>query len=192
MPVGALGFVGLLPACGRAVITKCIVGSGIDFGQDYLAVAANLSLAEAGGETGLQVAANLFGIEDMSLAEVGARIQLRDAPLNPVTIDTYLHVVAGNWSAKAGFMDGEQIDRQMDVLNTAFATSEIQFVLKNIDITISDVWTANDLVKARYMDNWLRKGDYKTLNIFFVNELDGGAGLGVGLPSIRRFPFLRY
>lgn len=66
------------------------------------------------------------------------------------------------------------LTQQLAVINSHFAPHGISFVLKGTDKTVNSVW-ANDNGELA-MKKALRKGDYKTLNIYFQKSLGGALG----------------
>jgi len=96
-------------------------------------------------------------------------------PFGPLVIETYFHVI---YSGNSGNLSDSKVAAQMDVLNAAFAGSEVSFVLQEITRTENASWytmgygsQAEAAAKA-----FLRRGDAATLNIYSANP--GGGLLG--------------
>lgn len=76
-------------------------------------------------------------------------------------------------------------DAQMAALNKAYKPYKFQFTLKGLDYTVNNTW-ANDSINAAYTGlTWetaykkkLRKGTYRTLNIYLLSDLNGLLGIG--------------
>lgn len=90
-----------------------------------------------------------------------------------LVIDTYFHVVAASTALTDGYVTQAMLDDQLEKLNTDFAPHRISFVLKGTDRTINSGWSTdgNELAMKRA----LRQGDYKTLNIYFLKQLQADA-----------------
>jgi len=88
-----------------------------------------------------------------------------------IVVDTWFHVLRSGNTTLQGNVPDEQIQAQFDVLNADFASTGVSFVLKGITRTTNNNYF-ND--RDEYaMKASLRKGDYKTLNIYLQN-LSGG------------------
>ncbi|KAK0126816.1 hypothetical protein ONS95_008395 [Cadophora gregata] len=92
--------------------------------------------------------------------------------LGDITVKTWIHVVAVNETLDGGWIPDDQLAAQMDVLNENYAPNHIQFVLEGITRTVNPHWATgvNDDTELQ-MKSALRKGDYKTLNIYFQQSL---------------------
>ncbi|KAH8592158.1 extracellular metalloprotease [Bisporella sp. PMI_857] len=91
-----------------------------------------------------------------------------------ITIDTYFHVVARSKSLSGGYVPPEQLESQLAVLNDNFAPYGFEFNLVSTDYTINRRWASDGNELA--MKKALRKGDYKSLNIYFLYNLDDAFG----------------
>lgn len=60
---------------------------------------------------------------------------------------------------------------QIDEMNSAYSTSSFQFSLQNISYTENESWSNNGDDMA--MKRALRKGDYASLNLYFVATIEG-------------------
>lgn len=92
-------------------------------------------------------------------------------------LDTYFHVV----TTTPNEITNNQLNRQIEVLNDNFDPYDIQFKLRGIDWTINATWANNTY--DYWMKKKLHKGDYKTLNVYFISHLVGG-GLGVSSANL--------
>lgn len=63
------------------------------------------------------------------------------------------------------------LEKQVKVLNNAYKPSAISFNLRDADWTVNSTWAmGND---SNVMRNSLHKGDKTTLNLYFLESLDG-------------------
>jgi hypothetical protein len=75
------------------------------------------------------------------------------------------------------------ISDQFKSLNNDYAASGVSFILKGVDHTVNKAWaTGKNATNILAMKKALRKGDYKTLNVYFRTDLglsaDGNRLLG--------------
>ncbi|KKY18974.1 putative metalloprotease 1 precursor [Diplodia seriata] len=108
---------------------------------------------------------------DMGLREAAAReagISARQS--GSITVDTWFHVVAASNSVANGYITDAMLADQLDVLNAHYAPHGISFTHAGTTRTINRSWAddGNELAMKRE----LRRGDYKTLNIYFQRTLD--------------------
>lgn len=97
-------------------------------------------------------------------------------------LDAYFHVV----TATSNEITEDQLHQQIEVLNDNFGPYDIQFKLRGIDWTLNATWANNTY--DYWMKKELHKGDYKTLNVYFISRMYSG-GLGVssaGCPAKSR------
>ncbi|KAK0657929.1 hypothetical protein B0T16DRAFT_317900 [Cercophora newfieldiana] len=104
----------------------------------------------------------------------------RDLGNSSIVIDTYVHIVTNSTKLEDGWVSNQTIIDQITVLNARFSLSQISFVLKGATRTVNPAWAiqpsdANDLAMRRA----LRKGDYKTLNLYYQTDAASGSTLGV-------------
>ncbi|KAL1978815.1 hypothetical protein VTN31DRAFT_1674 [Thermomyces dupontii] len=90
---------------------------------------------------------------------------LQDAA--PIEIETWFHVVSSN--AQAGVVTDEMLAAQLAALSDAYANTTITYKLSGITRTINDTWARND--DEATMKRSLRRGSYRTLNIYFQTDL---------------------
>lgn len=88
-----------------------------------------------------------------------------------IYIDTWFHVLRSGTTEALGNIPQSKLDQQLAVLNADYAASGVQFVLKGTTFTTNASWYSDSDELA--MKKSLRKGDYKTLNVYFQN-LSGG------------------
>ncbi|PSK58600.1 extracellular metalloprotease-4 [Elsinoe australis] len=91
-----------------------------------------------------------------------------------VSVPTYVHVVTT--SATASQYNQAIVNRQIDVLNDRYAQAGISFTLAGTDFTVNSAWAAatQGSTAERQMKTSLRRGDYGTLNLYFLSNLGGG------------------
>ena len=65
---------------------------------------------------------------------------------------------------------------QLRALNTAYAPHQIQFSLKGTTRTVNANWASDNNGYEMTMKRSLRKGSYRTLNIYFLRDM--GSNLG--------------
>ncbi|KAF5013037.1 hypothetical protein FDECE_931 [Fusarium decemcellulare] len=93
----------------------------------------------------------------------------------PISVDTYFHVVS---SSTSKYITQKQLQDQLSYMNDAYAPHDVSFRLVDTSFTVNSNWAAGNGEVA--MKRQLRKGDYGTLNIYFVDvaKLDGFEALG--------------
>ena len=88
------------------------------------------------------------------------------------TIDVYFHVIT-NTSGQGNVSDTD-LNRQLTVLNNAYASSGWAFRIAGIDRTANNTWyTSTGGTSESQMKSALRKGDAGDLN-FYTNNMGGG------------------
>jgi hypothetical protein len=97
-----------------------------------------------------------------------------DSTAAKLTVDTYFHVIAKAKNASAGYIPKAQMDKQIAVINENYAPWGVHFDLKGVDWTVNPDWAVGSDHELE-MKTALRKGDYKTLNVYF--QYDIGEGL---------------
>ncbi|KAL2755360.1 hypothetical protein ACRALDRAFT_1064497 [Sodiomyces alcalophilus JCM 7366] len=91
-----------------------------------------------------------------------------------IVVPTYFHVVAGSTSLADGYLTDKMLNDQLDVINSDFAPLGISFSLQGITRTVNTRWSRDQ--DELQMKQSLRRGDYKTLNVYFVRDLGGNLG----------------
>ena len=96
-------------------------------------------------------------------------------------MNTYFHVIID--SSGHGLVLPQQITNQLNVLNSAYASTQVQFILAGTDQTTNNSWyTASPGSTAEaQMKSALRQGSADDLNIYI-------AGIGGGLLGWATFP----
>lgn len=106
-------------------------------------------------------------IAEQEALEANATITKRQA--SSITVDVYFHVVAASSALADGYVTQAMLDNQLKKMNADYAPHNIDFVLKGTDRTTNSAWATDGNELA--MKKALRKGDYKTLNIYFQKQL---------------------
>ncbi|KAF8462926.1 extracellular metalloprotease [Kalaharituber pfeilii] len=91
-----------------------------------------------------------------------------------ITVDTWFHVVSSGSSISQGNVPDSQLQAQLNVLNEDFASAGITFRLAGTTRTVNSQWAMDRNEVA--MKTALRKGDYKTLNVYFQQLRTGLLG----------------
>ncbi|KAF4976738.1 hypothetical protein FDECE_18440, partial [Fusarium decemcellulare] len=98
-------------------------------------------------------------------------------------LDAYFHVV----TATPNEITEEQLHQQIGVLNDNFQPYDIQFKLRDIDWTLNATWANNTY--DYWMKKKLHRGDYKTLNVYFISRMTSG---GLGNHTDPSFDIIRF
>ncbi|KAF3928257.1 Ulilysin [Arthrobotrys entomopaga] len=103
-----------------------------------------------------------------------------------IVVDTYFHIVATDETEENGWVPQEKMDKQLEVMNTQYASTGIKFDLKGTSRTVNKEWAtfsveSNDTSTELAMKKKLRQGGYDALNVYF-------RPLGDGLLGICPFP----
>ncbi|KAI5362483.1 Putative peptidase M43, pregnancy-associated plasma-A [Septoria linicola] len=87
------------------------------------------------------------------------------------TVPVYVHVVTT--SAKQGRYTQTQINRQIAVMNEAYAGMGLTFVLRSTDFTVNNQWAAANIqtTAERNMKTALKKGSYGELDLYFTTDI---------------------
>ncbi|OAA43609.1 metalloprotease MEP1-like protein [Metarhizium rileyi] len=93
-------------------------------------------------------------------------------------INTYVHIISHDETYEGGHVDGRTIKAQMDMLNANFANTGFQFILQDTTYTVD--WryaTLRNEHDEYIIKNWLRRGSYKDLNLYYHTSIwDGSTG----------------
>ncbi|KFA62837.1 hypothetical protein S40285_03811 [Stachybotrys chlorohalonatus IBT 40285] len=111
-----------------------------------------------------------FAIQEAATRRTGNLTALR----MPFSVDTYVHIVARGTSVSDGYLSDATVRAQMDVINADFAPAGITFNLLGTTRTINSQWASDGNEMA--MKRSLRRGDYSTLNLYFLYSLGGNLG----------------
>ncbi|OSS53309.1 hypothetical protein B5807_02437 [Epicoccum nigrum] len=112
-------------------------------------------------EEQLQIAQNLQILE--SEASFGESSLAAAATIN---VKVYWHVTATDKTVAGGYMTQSALDKQLAVLNDAYAPHGISFTQAGADWTVNSQY-ANDQAEVA-MKKALRKGTYADLNVYFT------------------------
>ncbi|KDN67418.1 putative metalloprotease [Colletotrichum sublineola] len=102
----------------------------------------------------------------LQFQEENARVAGNATRLAPITVNVYWHVIASSNSVSGGYLSQATLDKQLDVLNEAYAPHDIQFAQAGADWTVDSNW-ASDRAELT-MKRSLRKGTYADLNVYFL------------------------
>ncbi|KAK0629527.1 hypothetical protein B0T17DRAFT_589272 [Bombardia bombarda] len=91
-----------------------------------------------------------------------------------INVDVYFHVVAASTSLSDGYVTDTMLTNQLNVMNQHYAPYNIAFVLKGTDRTINSNWASDGAELT--MKKALRKGTYRSLNIYFQKAIGGNLG----------------
>ncbi|KAH7326336.1 hypothetical protein B0I35DRAFT_131887 [Stachybotrys elegans] len=110
--------------------------------------------------------------QDFMIQEAASRRFDGNVTAQAFTVDTYIHVVARGTRPQDGYLSDATIAAQMDVLNADYGPSGISFNLLGVTRTVNTQWASDGNELA--MKQSLRRGDYSTLNLYFLYNLGGG------------------
>ncbi|KAF2671437.1 hypothetical protein BT63DRAFT_469262 [Microthyrium microscopicum] len=92
----------------------------------------------------------------------------KSQPLPGVIVPTYVHVVSASTSVN---LNEAIVIQQLVALNNGFASTGIQFDLRNFTTNINATWaTANNTDVEIEMKIALRQGGYDSLNLYFLSD----------------------
>ncbi|RSL80500.1 hypothetical protein BHE90_001263 [Fusarium euwallaceae] len=113
----------------------------------------------------------LDNVATLKAIEETARIATRAS----ITVDTYFHVIS---SSSSKYITQKQLQDQLAYMNESYGPHGVNFRLVDTSFTTNANWAAGNGEVA--MKRQLRKGDYSTLNLYFVDvaKLDGFEALG--------------
>ncbi|PHH60303.1 hypothetical protein CDD81_1858 [Ophiocordyceps australis] len=100
-----------------------------------------------------------------------------------ISVDTWFHVVAKSTEAKDGWISDEHLHAQVAQINRDYAPSNISFTLAGINRIVNASWSTwvpwdSSPATSLEMGQALRKGNYSTLNIYFVTNMTAPNLLG--------------
>ena len=107
----------------------------------------------------------------------------------PQTVGIYFHVITN--TSGQGFVSAQQMTNQINVLNAAFASTQVQFVLLGTDQTANNSWytVTPGSVAETQMKTALRRGSADDLNIYTANIGQGLLGWATFPSSYASAPF---
>ncbi|KAF2498051.1 hypothetical protein BU16DRAFT_456467 [Lophium mytilinum] len=86
-----------------------------------------------------------------------------------ITIDLWIHVLTAGPTAADGYVDATDILTHVDYLQQQYAPWGFQFQVKPISYAINAVWASDIDPDLAEKQRQLRRGDYKSLNVYLVN-----------------------
>ena len=103
-----------------------------------------------------------------------------------ITIDTYVYAFRTS-NGEADFLNAANMDIQMQLINEAYADSPFQFKLIEANFPVDDYYfgqyySPTELAMGDSKEplaitaKYPRRGDYKTLNMYFAGDSDAEAG----------------
>jgi hypothetical protein len=106
-------------------------------------------------------------------ADESSAAAVTSSALSGVTVNTYVHVIRNG--SGAGAPTESQLAAQIDVLNAAFASAGVQFLVVSTDYSNNAAWYTAGMSSTaeRDMKNALRQGSADDLNIYY-NNMGGG------------------
>lgn len=100
-----------------------------------------------------------------------------------INIPLYMHAVVNSTNAD-NVLDERTLHKQFDVLADRFAPHDIRFTLRGTDRLVDDDYArgwSNPMWPGHMIKT--RKGDYATLNIWYVTNMDPATGGACSVPS---------
>ncbi|CAG7993963.1 unnamed protein product [Penicillium salamii] len=104
-----------------------------------------------------------------SAAAASANTQARKAPIE---IETWFHIVSSE--SESSQVTDDMADAQLSILQQSYQDSDISFRLEGVTRHVNDEWARNGDDVA--MKTALRKGTYRTLNVYFQTNLQAAPG----------------
>ncbi|KAJ6779967.1 hypothetical protein PWT90_03345 [Aphanocladium album] len=111
----------------------------------------------------------LAAAAEMAAHEKQAAKNPNAKPAADVTVPVYLHVIAASQSKDDGYLSDADVTSTINGMNKHYKGLGFQFSVKGIDHTINTSWASDGDEMA--MKKKLRKGDYRTLNLYFLPKL---------------------
>ena len=96
-------------------------------------------------------------------------------PKSPIIVTTHIHIIASSPNATSS-VPSALITSQMAVVNTDFRPSGISFIHQSTSRTFNAAWAIDPVKHEANMTAALRRGTYKDLNLYFVEDASGNAG----------------
>ncbi|KAF8650035.1 hypothetical protein AX16_005452 [Volvariella volvacea WC 439] len=141
------------------------------FGLVFLLTAFHVVLGEPLPARGSSLCGTTITDEQVLAAETHFHDNQVPPSFAAPTISVHFHVVSEDNTTANGYIPTSQITQQMTVLNRAFASTGIRFVLRNTTRTINYDWFNWIYPGAYYeteMKNQLRAGGRADLNVYTV------------------------
>lgn len=112
--------------------------------------------------------------------------------IGSVPVSTFVHVLASGESEAEGNVSDSQVQQQMAVLNTAFASTAFRFELAGVSRTIDPAFVDMQIGSQTeaQVKQALRQGDARTLNIYIAAPANGVLGYAYFPWDYRSAPIL--
>lgn len=133
-----------------------------------------IDLGRATCLTNPPTAEDIANTEHLIEVEERSRRAGNDTIRAPITVETYIHIIASDETVPGGWISDEQVQDQIDVMNDDFAPHEISFDLVDVTRTVNPSW-ASDSGELTYKAE-LRQGGYDALNLYVLRSLGGALG----------------
>lgn len=109
-----------------------------------------------------KVIAQNFSIHEAEAERAGKRVERRAN----IVVDLKYHVVSTSNTASGGYLTQNQLNAQTQALNNAYAPQGVSFKDVGADWIVNSTWANGQ--DEYYMKKALRKGTYRTLNVYFI------------------------
>ncbi|KAE8306483.1 extracellular metalloprotease [Aspergillus transmontanensis] len=96
------------------------------------------------------------------------------AAITPIEIDTWFHIITGEAGTES--ISDEMIADQLSYLQNAYWNATISYRLQGVTRSANDTWARNEDEMA--MKTVLRRGSYRTLNVYFHTDLQASPNAG--------------
>ncbi|KAJ5231967.1 hypothetical protein N7468_004923 [Penicillium chermesinum] len=114
----------------------------------------------------------LRALQQVIIDETNPDPNVPEAREGPIEIDTWFHIISSR--SEANQVTDAMINAQFSILQDAYRDASIQYRLHGVTRHVNDHWAQNGDDLA--MKQALRKGSYRTLNVFFQTDLQATAG----------------
>ncbi|KAK0720985.1 hypothetical protein B0H67DRAFT_484247 [Lasiosphaeris hirsuta] len=122
----------------------------------------------------IKITEKLAAYEEAAGLNNPSSFMARQAVNATINVDVYFHVVAASTALTDGYLTTKMVADQFKVLQDTFGPEGFTFTLKGTDWTINKSWADDGAELA--MKKALRKGTYRTLNVYFTRTLGGNFG----------------
>ncbi|KAJ6096770.1 hypothetical protein N7486_007516 [Penicillium sp. IBT 16267x] len=114
----------------------------------------------------------LHALQQVKVDEVHPGPPVSQARQAPIEIETWFHIISSH--AEVGQVTDYMINSQLSILQDAYEDSAIHYRLQGVTHHVNDVWAqdGDDLA----MKTALRRGSYRTLNVYFQTDLQPSPG----------------
>ncbi|KAJ5792196.1 uncharacterized protein N7503_008174 [Penicillium pulvis] len=114
----------------------------------------------------------LSALQQVKVDEAHPSPAVSQARQAPIEIETWFHIVSSH--AEVGQVTDYMINSQLSILQDAYEDSAIQYRLQGVTHHVNDVWAQDGDDMA--MKKALRRGSYRTLNVYFQTDLQASPG----------------